>query len=151
MLIEYPALLCQQRVTSSKDIKLLVNFGTIEGFFTASSIRPFPGKAEIDHEDQLITLRQASRLRSTNKSRVGICKCKIGCKTMKCVCKRSGLSCESGCHKCLKCNNDHSNKSNCSLIVPTWGEYVRFNNKKYIFANTCPIENWLFFFKLYSM
>ena len=56
--------------------KLACQFGTTGGFFTASSLVSYPGKAHINNEDEVVSLREAARLSSVHKMEVTFCKCK---------------------------------------------------------------------------
>ena len=64
----------------------------------------FPGSVDINNENTVISLRKAAPLSSVHKIEVVFCKCKAGCKTKKCPCKKINISCFSRCHKSLKCS-----------------------------------------------
>ena len=69
--------------------KLACQFGTIDGFF------PYPGKADINNEEEVISLREAARLSSVHKMEVTFCKCKALFKSKKCPCKKKNVTCDS--------------------------------------------------------
>ena len=102
-----PAAVVLKRGQINPKYKLACQFGTLESLFTASSLIPYPGPVNLSVEisNTEISLREAARIQSVIKKDTIKCKCKSGCKTTHCICKRNNKKCFSHCHKGLKCSN----------------------------------------------
>lgn len=83
--------------------------GRIDGSFRPDSIQRFPGPLPINTEEwqtaPSIPLRTAAQKQSTSTKEASMCKCKMGCKTKTCICRKRGLKCTSACHAGRKCSN----------------------------------------------
>ena len=147
-----PAVVVLKRGQVQAKYKLACRFGTIESFYTASSLISYPAPVNILEEGKTISLREAARLHFILKKDISKRNCKTGCKTSHCPCKKINAKCSSQCHKGLKyknCDKDGPyDKKNMSL--PKWGGSFAFNNVKCVFINTCPVDNWLALFCLLS-
>ena len=102
-----PAVALLKRGQINPKHKLACQFGTLESLFTASSVIPYPGPVSLSVEmsNTKISLREAERKHSVIESGIIKCKCKSGCKTTRCICKRNNKKCLSHCHEGLKCSN----------------------------------------------
>ena len=78
--------------------KLACKFGTLV-------LYPGPANLSVEISNTEISLREAARIQSVIKKDTIKCKCKSGCKTTHCICKRNNKKCFSHCHKGLKCSN----------------------------------------------
>ena len=92
-----------------------------------------------------ISLREAVRKHSVIKSDIIKCKCKSGCKTTHCICKRNNKMCLSHCHKGLKCSNgdEFDVYENFKKMFPKWGDKHTSNENDVLFSNMCTVDNWL--------
>ena len=141
-----PAVVVLKRGPINPKYKLACQFGTLESLFTASSLIPYPGPVSLSVEmsNTKISLREAARKHSVIKSDIIKCKCKYGCKTTHCICKRNNKMCLSHCHKGLKCSNgdEFDVYENVKKMFPKWGDKHTSNENDVFFSNTCTVDNW---------
>ena len=142
-----PAKVVLKRGQINPKYKLAGQFGTLESLFTASSLMPYPGpvKLSVEISNTEISLREAARKYSIIKSDIIKSKCKSGCKTTHCICKRNNKKCFSHCHKGLKCSNGDECDvyENFKKMFPKWGDQHKRNENNVFFSNTCTVDNWL--------
>ena len=147
-----PATVVLKRGRVHPKYKLACQYGTLESFYTASSLIRYPGAVNLsDNVDKEISLREAARKHAIVKANIVKCKCRTGCKTSHCICKKNGKNCFSGCHKGLKCNNCEDKRyERKKSDLPRWGGKHTINGKNYFFSNTCTVDNWLALFSIIS-
>nr|XP_022910410.1 uncharacterized protein LOC111421478 [Onthophagus taurus] len=96
--------------------KLCTESGVLKSKYTRSQFNPC--KEKLLDKDQLlhgatekeITLREAAACASPSGSQgYQRCQCKTKCKTKKCLCKSTGILCNSKCHGSLPCENKADN------------------------------------------
>ena len=147
-----PALVKSISGKGQQTYKLVCAYGVIEGRFTASSLVEYPGQISVD-DSKIITLREAARMFTVHKSDITFGKCKVGCKTKKCPCKKKGVKCMSRCHKghtCSNCETGYQSSQNKTLVLPSWGGKYKANDVSVCFSNTCTVDNWLVLVKIIS-
>ena len=148
-LLRLPALIVILKGTRQPMYKLACEHGTIDGYFTASDLKSYPGTVTVAHEDRKISLREAAKLFALRNQDIIVCKCRKNCKTKRCICKRNANSCHSGCHSGRPCDNTekHANifpaLSQYNGIFPAFGGNMTKNNDRIDFLNTCPVDIWL--------
>ena len=144
-----PAVVVKVKGSLSHPLYLLAcKFGTLEGLFTASKLKSYPGAVDLDSSavNDYISLRSAAKMYAKRKDDIVICKCRKGCSNNRCPCKRGNLLCTSRCHKGYACSNKEKAVGNNVNEFPPYGGSIIHNEVCYKFYNTCPIDNWLAIF-----
>ena len=143
-----PAVIVQVKGSTTHPLyRLACKFGTIEGLFTASNLKSYPGDVELEENvvNNYISLRTAAKLYAKRKDDIFICKCKKGCVNSRCPCKRVNAVCTSRCHKGFPCPNKHevAEKVDHQIKFPPYGGALVQGDITLKFLNTCPIDDWL--------
>ena len=152
--IRIPCVIIAKKGNVQPRYKVSCCHGLIEGLYTASSLVMYPGKVYACQTEKNVTLREAARLHTVHKTEVTFCKCKTGCKTKRCPCKKNDVACLSRCHKGHKCTNSMEaayTMKNTTLVLPSWGGQYKHNSCAFSFSNMCPIDNWFVLLRMASL
>ena len=148
--------------------KLVCEHGTLDRNFSASSLMPYPAHVKIDHK----ALDGAAAKSSSLSKQTLSCQCRKSCNTRNCSCRKEGMLCSSHCHRGRGCSNNNfsqllksesekndpddpkkkTEKFKRNIVRPAKIEMTapinggREGTKT--FANTCPIDGWLFLLRL---
>ena len=145
-----PAVIVNVKQCTPPTYKLACKHGTIQGYYSTSDLVSYPGKVDIGNENNEVSLREAAKQQSVQKTDVVFCKCRKNCVSKRCPCKKNNVLCHTRCHRGYSCRNStfenptsdrDGSKSIASsnIMLPSYGGKI--GNVR--FGNTCPIDNWL--------
>ena len=100
-----PGIVTEVKGTTCKTYTIGTAHGIIGTDYRTADIQKYSGIVDID-KDKTITLRKAVRLTNpSTKHTKNSCKCKGKCSTLRCPCKKSGITCSTHCHLSKQCDN----------------------------------------------
>ena len=135
---------------------------------------PYPAHVKIDHkalDSVKVSLRAAEKSSSLSKQTL-FCQCRKSCNTRNCSCRKEGMLCSSHCHRGRGCSNNNFSQLLKSESEKNDPDDPKKKNEKFkrnvvrpakiemtapinggregtkTFANTCPIDGWLFLLRL---